>query len=111
MRMGSMEVEEVLHMNQGTGEASYANNSQIQSKAINKARNILQRSIEDLCSEVLPECMIIADLGCSSGPNVLTVLLEIIEFTCAACQRLNHRVPEVTISTPYSGCSQVFTKI
>ncbi|GAB2250294.1 hypothetical protein Droror1_Dr00013653 [Drosera rotundifolia] len=38
--------------------------------------------------------MIIADLGCSSGPNALTVISEIIEFTCAACQRLNHRVPE-----------------
>ncbi|PON98208.1 SAM dependent carboxyl methyltransferase [Trema orientale] len=79
-----MEVEQVLHMNGGVGHISYANNSSIQRVVISRARPTLEESVIEVCRTVFPECLRIADLGCSSGPNTLTVgscILDTIEAT------------------------------
>ncbi|GAB4838444.1 hypothetical protein Ancab_039851 [Ancistrocladus abbreviatus] len=92
-----MEVEKVLRMREGTRKASYANNSQYQGRAIANTRTILEESIQELYHAKLPECLMIADLGCSAGPNALKVLLDMIDFVDIACRSLNHKLPEFQV--------------
>uniref|UniRef100_A0ACD5ZNE8 Uncharacterized protein n=1 Tax=Avena sativa TaxID=4498 RepID=A0ACD5ZNE8_AVESA len=66
-----------VRMAPGNGENSYATNSRLQEKAILETRPVLSKAIE----EVLSTCdstMVVADLGCSSGPNTLLVVSEVI---------------------------------
>lgn len=58
-----------------------------------KVKPILQDSIKTLYCNRLPECLKIADLGCSSGPNTLSLLWEIIDTIDGACKRLNREAP------------------
>ncbi|XP_024035474.1 probable jasmonic acid carboxyl methyltransferase 2 [Citrus sinensis] len=88
-----MEVQQVLCMNGGRGDTSYANNSKIQKRAMLTAKPILQDSIKKLYCNRLPECLKIADLGCSSGPNTLSLLWEIIDTIDGTCKRLNREAP------------------
>ncbi|KAJ4976907.1 hypothetical protein NE237_002013 [Protea cynaroides] len=88
---------QVLHMNAGEGEASYANNSQVQKLVIAKAKPIVAESIVNLCSTTLPQCLRVADLGCSSGPNSLIVISDIIDTVEKTCRRLNRSAPEFQI--------------
>ncbi|GMH03013.1 hypothetical protein Nepgr_004852 [Nepenthes gracilis] len=92
-----MDVQRVLRMKEGTEKESYANNSQYQGKALTMANKILEESIQELCRSTLPECLKIADLGCSSGPNSLAVLSKIIAFTNESYRTLNRQLPEFKI--------------
>ncbi|CAJ2663427.1 unnamed protein product [Trifolium pratense] len=78
-----------VHMNGGDGETSYANNSFLQEKVISLTKSIREEAITSLFSETLPRSIAIADLGCSCGPNTLSVLSEIIIFVEKFCQELN----------------------
>ncbi|ESW11767.1 hypothetical protein PHAVU_008G057800 [Phaseolus vulgaris] len=82
-----------LHMNGGQGEMSYANNSSIQRQMMLKAKHILEETITSLCSDSSPNCMKVADLGCSVGPNTLLVTSNIINIVHAACTHLNRDLP------------------
>ncbi|OMO75217.1 SAM dependent carboxyl methyltransferase [Corchorus olitorius] len=76
-----MEVFEVLHMNKGNGETSYAKNSTVQSKIISVGKPIMEEAVLELsCNSNVIESMGIADLGCSSGPNTLSVISEIMDM-------------------------------
>ncbi|GMH17492.1 hypothetical protein Nepgr_019333 [Nepenthes gracilis] len=58
--------------------------------------------------------MIIADLGCSSGPNALTPALEIINVVHAQCQKRGHRLPEFMVflnDLPGNDFNDVFTSL
>ncbi|XP_015868452.1 probable caffeine synthase MTL2 [Ziziphus jujuba] len=89
-----MEVERVLHMKGGIGETSYASNSSLQRLVITKVKPILEESVIGVYYSVTPECLRIADLGCSSGPNTLLVASEIMDIIDAASQCLNnHQAP------------------
>ncbi|CAL1384161.1 unnamed protein product [Linum trigynum] len=98
-----MEVVKVLHMNQGNGETSYANNSTVQSKIISLAKPATEEAIGALlrgCLQVrgtVPETLGIADLGCSSGPNAFRVVSEIIDVVFEECLRMDRPVPELGI--------------
>ncbi|MCE0482075.1 hypothetical protein HAX54_040466 [Datura stramonium] len=46
----------------------------------------------------MPESIGIADLGCSSGPNTLMVVSEIIDIIDATCQKMGNSFPELRIS-------------
>ncbi|KAJ4982121.1 hypothetical protein NE237_032958 [Protea cynaroides] len=89
-----MEVSQVLHMNGGNGDNSYATNSILQKIAITKARSVMNRSISDLYTTNPPRWLRVADLGCSSGPNTLLVIIEAID---EICRQLNHNVPEFQV--------------
>lgn len=55
---------------------------------------ILEESVVGVYYSVTPECLRIADLGCSSGPNTLVVASEIMDIIDAASQCLsNHQPP------------------
>ncbi|WCJ39323.1 S-adenosyl-L-methionine-dependent methyltransferases superfamily protein [Euphorbia peplus] len=87
---------QMLHMTGGNGENSYYNNSLYQKKVILTAKPILEESIAELvCQESLPECITMADFGCSSGPNTLLTLQQIVEEIDSTCTKLNKKRPNL----------------
>ncbi|KAJ3694635.1 hypothetical protein LUZ60_000012 [Juncus effusus] len=89
-----MKVEEDLHMNGGAGNNSYATNSKLQKKAILKIKPLLESAFEELCRDVSKK-MVVADLGCSSGPNTLAVISEVIRIIRSTCQTSAQKPPEM----------------
>lgn len=65
----------------------------MQKKGILAAKPILQESIAELLRANALECLKMADMGCSSGPNTLLPLWEIIETIDSSCSRLNQKSP------------------
>ncbi|TKY65387.1 7-methylxanthosine synthase 1 [Spatholobus suberectus] len=82
-----------MHMNGGKGERSYANNSSLQKKLMLKAKPMLEETITTLYRDYSPNCMKVADLGCSVGPNTLLVTSNIIDIVDIVCTRLNREPP------------------
>ncbi|KAI9081277.1 hypothetical protein K1719_036777 [Acacia pycnantha] len=92
-----MEVTQVLHMNGGIGDASYANNSLVQQKVLTLTKPIREEAITKLYRKMLPESIMISDLGCSSGPNTFFVVSEVIKTVEKLCRELNHQSPEYQV--------------
>ncbi|XP_050236083.1 7-methylxanthosine synthase 1-like [Mercurialis annua] len=88
-----IELEKVLHMNAGDGNNSYANNSLLQKKVMQRAKPVLRESISELYRKNFSDCIKIADMGCSSGPNTLVPIREIIDAIDDACNRLKRKAP------------------
>ncbi|XP_065867447.1 3,7-dimethylxanthine N-methyltransferase 1-like [Euphorbia lathyris] len=86
---------QIHHMNGGEGENSYCRNSLYQKKFILLAKPILEESIEQLCQKSSCECLTMADFGCSSGPNTLLPLWEIIETIDSTFTKLNKKLPNL----------------
>ncbi|KAM7265079.1 hypothetical protein ACFE04_002762 [Oxalis oulophora] len=83
-----MFVQNVLHMNVGDGENSYAKNSFVQEMVLSKTKPILEETIQNfLHDHIIPTCFNFADLGCSSGPNTLLTLSYIIDAVYQICQQ------------------------
>ncbi|XP_055835716.1 probable jasmonic acid carboxyl methyltransferase 2 [Solanum dulcamara] len=96
-----MEVMQVLHMNNGEGETSYAKNSNIQRKIISATNSRLNEAIlKIMCNKKknVPESIGVADLGCSSGPNTLMVVSEIIDIIDETSRKTGISFPELRIS-------------
>ncbi|EEF33156.1 S-adenosyl-L-methionine:salicylic acid carboxyl methyltransferase, putative [Ricinus communis] len=89
-----MEVVRELHMNAGTGENSYVQNSLLQQKVIFTAKPIIEKAVTNLCCSSFPESIAIADFGCSSGPNTLFAVSEIIKAVETNYRKLGHQSPE-----------------
>ncbi|XP_065050077.1 anthranilate O-methyltransferase 2-like [Musa acuminata AAA Group] len=75
----SKRIEGILHMVGGAGETSYASNSKLQKKVLHMAKPILEETIGGVYMSLLPERMAVVDLGCSSGPNTLEVVSEVLD--------------------------------
>ena len=56
---------------------------------------ILEESIVKLYRTKQPHCLVIADLGCSAGPNTLLVISEIVDIIVNACEKLNLSPPSL----------------
>ncbi|EMS61628.1 Caffeine synthase 1 [Triticum urartu] len=92
--------KQMVHMNQGQGETSYARNSSIQNSQQNRMKPLIEAAIVDLCgsrSTLFPEKMLIADLGCSSGPNVLALVSTAIKAIINHCLQFQQSRPEVCV--------------
>ncbi|OIT29904.1 PREDICTED: jasmonate O-methyltransferase-like [Nicotiana attenuata] len=76
-----MDVEKVFHMTGGVGETSYSRNSSFQKKASDMVKQVILETVEEVCLTTKPKSIGIADLGCSSGPNTLSNIKQIIETT------------------------------
>ncbi|XP_022923187.1 salicylate carboxymethyltransferase-like [Cucurbita moschata] len=88
------EAPKILTMNQGIGDQSYATNSISQSKYQSGSRPLLRRAIAALCAADLPSAIAVADLGCSSGPNALFAISEIVGVIRGCC---GGEAPELTV--------------
>lgn len=94
-----MEAMRVLHMNKGNGETSYAKNSTAQSNIISLGRRVMDEALKKLMmsnSEI--SSIGIADLGCSSGPNSLLSISNIVDTIHNLCPDLDRPVPELRVS-------------
>lgn len=120
---------QVLHMNGGDGENSYAKNSSVQvfysallfsiglflhsfliSKSLylnslsmqDKIISIAKPAVEEAVMGILndnniPESIGIADMGCSSGPNSLRVISEVMDVIYGKCMNLGRPSPEFRV--------------
>ncbi|KAI8549620.1 hypothetical protein RHMOL_Rhmol06G0039300 [Rhododendron molle] len=93
-----MEVMQVLHMNKGEGETSYAKNSTAQREIISIANSIVEEAVVGILCTNFPESLGVADLGCSSGPNTFIISSEIIDIVHATSCRLGRPIPELRVS-------------
>lgn len=80
-----LETPKILRMNHGIGDQSYATNSISQSKYQCGSRPLLRRAVAALCAADLPTAIAVADLGCSSGPNALFAISEIVGVIHRRC--------------------------
>ncbi|CAI0412166.1 unnamed protein product [Linum tenue] len=87
-----MEMDNVLHMNGGMGETSYAKNSLLQWKGIATTLPIIKKAIAELmCNSSFPiGRLAIADLGCASGPNSFFLVSEVIKAAHKLSRELGH---------------------
>ncbi|XP_071721356.1 S-adenosyl-L-methionine:benzoic acid/salicylic acid carboxyl methyltransferase 3-like [Rutidosis leptorrhynchoides] len=90
-----MSLENVLHMNTGDGESSYANNSSLQATVILKALPILKHTIKHIVDDdIVHGCFNIGDLGCGSGENAFLVVTNIINIVYETCRENNLKAPQ-----------------
>ena len=87
-------------MNQGQGETSYANNSSIQNAEQNKMKSLIEGVVVELCSNagtLQPRKIVIADLGCSTGPNALALVSIAVNAIHDHCLQFQQPSPEVPV--------------
>ncbi|KAI7744325.1 hypothetical protein M8C21_032741 [Ambrosia artemisiifolia] len=93
-----MSLVNILHMNFGNGESSYANNSSLQETGIRQAMPFLKHLIKGLANHsAFDECFTVADLGCSSGKNTLSVASNIIDIVHEVCQENDRKAPQFQV--------------
>lgn len=93
-----MTSKQMVHMNQGRGETSYACNSGLQNAEQKRMKPLIEAAIVELCSStLLPGKLVIADLGCSSGPNALALVSIAVEAMHKHCLQLQQPLPEVCV--------------
>ncbi|KAM3335526.1 hypothetical protein ACQJBY_029801 [Aegilops geniculata] len=95
-----MASEQMVHMSQGQGETSYSRNSSFQKAEQNRMKSLIEAVIADLCgssSTLLHGKVVIADLGCSSGPNALALVSTAINAIHSQCLHLQQPPPEVCV--------------
>ncbi|KAJ6800259.1 salicylate carboxymethyltransferase-like [Iris pallida] len=93
-----MDVNRNFHMKQGLGETSYAQNSSFQKEMIESVMDITLSSAVAACAAAeTPAAVSIADLGCSSGRNTLSVVENIIRAVCGRSCGAMRQLPEFMV--------------
>ncbi|CAL4947931.1 unnamed protein product [Urochloa decumbens] len=82
-----MDVETILHMKEGLGETSYAQNSSLQKRGMDTLKSLITNVATDVYMSQMPERFTVADLGCSSGPNALCLVEAIVGSIGRVCSR------------------------
>ncbi|WVZ94582.1 hypothetical protein U9M48_040461 [Paspalum notatum var. saurae] len=85
----------VLCVNHADGEAGYAHNSAMQRADQNKIKPIIDEAVTGLLKSAthVPSSMVLADLGCSSGPNALGLVSIAVDAVFNRCAALNGQAP------------------
>nr|GMC69569.1 salicylate carboxymethyltransferase-like [Ipomoea batatas] len=87
-----MNVAEVLRMNGGNGHTSYANNSLVQRNVIHMTKPIIEQAMTSLYTSLdNPKTISIADSGCSSGPNTLLAVSNLVKAVNDQRKKLRRR--------------------
>ena len=66
-----------------------------QEKATLEIRPVLEKVVADVYAALCPRTMVVADLGCSSGPNALRFVSDVIRVTGDCCRRSRRDPPEL----------------
>ncbi|KAF5181344.1 Monomethylxanthine methyltransferase, partial [Thalictrum thalictroides] len=64
---------------------------------MSKAKPFVEKAIIELYCKTVPRCFTMADLGCSSGPNSLFLISDIINTIDAVRKKLGHQLPEFQV--------------
>ncbi|GMI80275.1 hypothetical protein like AT5G38020 [Hibiscus trionum] len=87
-----------LSTNSGDKEISYANNSLLQKTIILKLLPTLNDALRETFSKRLPTSTFeVADLGCSSGPNIFLIISQVIDSIHGVCQQAQLKVPQIRV--------------
>ncbi|CAD6339848.1 unnamed protein product [Miscanthus lutarioriparius] len=87
-----------LHMNRGEGEASYARNSTTQNAGQNRMKHLIQEAITNLWKNTnTHKNIVIADLGCSAGPNALTLVKTAVDAIFHHCSDHKEIASEISV--------------
>ncbi|CAH2064436.1 unnamed protein product [Thlaspi arvense] len=87
---------DALRMKGGDGKHSYANNSLIQKDLLCKTKLIVEESIKEMLLKMdFPECIKVADLGCSSGQNTFVAMSQIVNAIVESYQQNGRNSPEI----------------
>ncbi|KAK4262143.1 hypothetical protein QN277_027734 [Acacia crassicarpa] len=92
-----MDIEKVFHMTAGLGSTSYAKNSSLQKKGSDRVKHIIIETVEELYISSTPKSLGIADLGCSCGPNTLSIIRDIFEAIQKMSQKMNQPASELRV--------------
>ncbi|KAL0448316.1 UNVERIFIED_CONTAM: Salicylate carboxymethyltransferase [Sesamum latifolium] len=92
-----MDLEKVFHMKGGLGDNSYANNSSLQKKVADTVKHITLEAIDEMFTAARPKSLGIADLGCSSGPNTLSNVKELVDAVENTCRKIQQPGPEFRV--------------
>ncbi|KAJ1298236.1 hypothetical protein BS78_01G438400 [Paspalum vaginatum] len=93
-----MALEQSLHMNKGEGEASYARNSTNQNAGQNRMNPLIHEAVTSLWKYT--NCLkkvVITDLGCSAGPNSLTLVKTAVDAIFRYCSDHKEMLPEIAV--------------
>ncbi|XP_051117598.1 probable methyltransferase TCM_000336 [Andrographis paniculata] len=93
-----MDMEKNFHMKGGLGDTSYSMNSSLQKRVADKVKHITLESIQEMYSKTAPEIVSIADLGCSSGPNTLSNIKDLVCAVEIAAGNMARPVPEFRVA-------------
>ncbi|PKI54961.1 hypothetical protein CRG98_024633 [Punica granatum] len=97
-----MDVESVFHMAGGVGDTSYSKNSSLQKKASDMVKHITMEAVQEVFLSLnKPNSFGMADLGCSSGPNTLSIIKDIIKSVeeaeaCGVNVKFLNQCPTIT---------------
>ncbi|XP_047054857.1 anthranilate O-methyltransferase 2-like [Lolium rigidum] len=94
-----MDATSGVRMATGNGENSYAVNSRLQEKAILETWPVLRKAVEEVYTSLSTRrsTMVVADLGCSSGPNTLLFISEVIGAVRAYTQKSEECARDVEV--------------
>ncbi|PWA77188.1 salicylic acid carboxyl methyltransferase [Artemisia annua] len=94
----NMRVADFLHMKGGNEKSSYANNSCTQEITIRNVQPLIKKIIKGIANlDGFPQCFNIADLGCSTGPNTLLAVSNIINEVQEVCKEKNLETPQFQV--------------
>ncbi|XP_068669005.1 probable methyltransferase ICS2 [Aristolochia californica] len=111
-----MDLKEVLCMNGGEGDASYAKDAFFVRKVNSITKPLIEKAIRDLCHDknFSNEVFSIADLASSSGPSTLSVISGIVKVVAEISREANWRLPEFRLSLndlPMNDFNSVFRNL
>ncbi|CAN6216810.1 unnamed protein product [Urochloa humidicola] len=83
----------------GDGDASYARNSTLQGGEQRNVKPMIEEAVASLLNgaDQFHGGMVIADLGCSSGPNALVLVSAAVDAVRCRCLQLQQQPPELCI--------------
>ncbi|KAM7264396.1 hypothetical protein ACFE04_002079 [Oxalis oulophora] len=84
-------------MNGGMGDKSYAKNSSLQNGQLKTIMPLLEQAAADFSYNHFPDCLTIADLGCSSGSNALTPISNIMQIIYSRRREIGKSTPEFNV--------------